>query len=102
MATKKTAADAAQADGIADPAAATEMDSAAGAIIEPEIADAIDLSHESIDANPREGTTAVQNAADWNDAHRRTPHDAEFAGEGIDKSVYGKTADKPAGKGASK
>ncbi|MDO5658296.1 MAG: hypothetical protein Q4G36_08240 [Paracoccus sp. (in: a-proteobacteria)] len=93
MATKKGAADTAKDSGIADPAAATEMDSAAGAIIEPAIADAVDLTHESVDANPRAGTTAEQNSTDWNDAKRRTPQDADFAGQGLDRSVYGLTDD---------
>lgn len=81
------------ADGIADPAPATKLDEASGAIIEPEIAQAVDVAHESVDANPREGTTAKQNAADWNDAKRARPDDAEFAGQGLDLSVYGKAAD---------
>lgn len=81
------------ADGIADPAAATALKSPSGAIMEPAIADAVDVSHESVDANPRAGTTAKQNAADWNDAKRARPDDADFAGQGIDRSVYGKAAD---------
>ncbi len=80
------------ANGVADPAPATELNEASGAIIEPEITAAVDVSHESVDANPRAGTSATQNAADWNDAKRARPDDAEFAGQGIDLSVYGKGA----------
>ena len=88
MAAKKN--DKPEADGVADPAPATKLDEASGAIIEPAITDAVDVTHESVDANPREGTTAKQNAADWNDAKRARPDDDEFAGQGIDRSVYGK------------
>lgn len=81
------------ANGVADPGPATELTEASGAIIEPEITAAVDVSHESVDANPREGTTAKQNAADWNDAKRARPDDSVFAGQGLDLSVYGKAAD---------
>lgn len=74
----------------ADLAPATQMEHPSGAIIEPEVMQAIDLSHESVDANPREGTTVEQNQIDWNDAKRAKPHDADFAGEGLDTTVYGK------------
>lgn len=79
------------ANGIADPAPATELQEASGAIIEPAIIEAVDVTHESVDANPRAGTTATQNAIDWNDAKRAEPEDDEFAGQGIDRSVYGKS-----------
>lgn len=81
------------ADGIADPAPATQLEEASGAIIEPQITQAVDVTHESVDANPRAGTTATQNAIDWNDAKRARPEDDAFAGQGIDRSVYGKAAD---------
>ena len=64
-----------------------------GAIIEPAITDAVDVSHESVDANPREGTTAAQNAIDWNDPKRVRPDEAEFTGQGVDRAVYGKVQD---------
>ena len=51
-------------DSVADPAPAAALEDASGAIIEPAITDAVDVSHESVDANPREGTTAAQNAID--------------------------------------
>ncbi|WP_408591998.1 hypothetical protein ACIPCF_07730 [Paracoccus marcusii] len=86
-----TAADTAvQVDAPADPAPATELDNPSGAIIEPEILGAVDVGHESVDANPRAGTTSVQNAVDWNDAKRANPQDDDFAGQGLDTSVYGK------------
>ncbi len=88
-----TAADTAvQVDAPADPAPATELDNPSGAITEPEILGAIDVGHESVDANPRAGTTSVQNAVDWNDAKRAKPQDDDFAGQGLDTSVYGKDA----------
>ena len=51
------------------------------------------MSHESVDANPREGTTAAQNAIDWNDPNRVRPDEADFTGQGIDRTVYGKAQD---------
>ena len=51
------------------------------------------MSHESVDANPREGTTAAQNAIDWNDPKRVRPDEVVFTGQGVDPSVYGKVAD---------
>ena len=74
---------------VADPAPAAELTEASGAIVEPAIVDAVDLTHEAIDANPRSGTSAVQNAIDLNDAKRANPTDPGFAGQGIDMSVYG-------------
>lgn len=79
--------------GAADPAPAAALEDASGAIIEPTITDSVDVSHESIDANPREGTTAEQNAIDWNDPKRVRPDEADFTGQGVDPSVYGKVAD---------
>ena len=57
------------------------------------LTDAVDVAHESVDANPREGTTAAQNAIDWNDPKRVRPDKAEFTGQGVDRAVYGKVAD---------
>lgn len=76
-------------NAVADPAAATQLRSPSGAIIEPVIVEAVDVSHESVDANPRLGTSALQNAIDFNDAKRVTPDNPGFAGEGLDLSVYG-------------
>lgn len=77
-------------DSVADPAPALGLDNASGAIIEPAITDAVDVSHESVDANPRESTSAVQNAIDWNDPKRVRPDEADFIGQGVDRAVYGK------------
>ena len=74
---------------VVDPAAATEFVQPSGAIVEPEAVAAVDVAHEAIDANPRAHTTALQNAMDLNDAKRANPQDVEFAGQGIDLSVYG-------------
>lgn len=73
---------------VADPAPATEM-AASGAFVEPEIVDAVPTDHPAIDDNPRAGTTAQQNGADFNDPRHLTPNDPAFAGQGLDRSVYG-------------
>lgn len=74
---------------IVDPAPATTFEDPSGAIVEPAITGSVNLAHEAIDANPRAGTTALQNAIDLNDAKKSNPVDPDFAGEGIDMSVYG-------------
>ncbi|MFC0340787.1 hypothetical protein [Paracoccus niistensis] len=79
--------------GTADPAPAAALEDASGAIIEPAITDAVDVSHESVDANPRAGTAAAQNAIDWNDPKRVRPDESDFTGQGVDPAVYGKAAD---------
>ncbi|MBY0138499.1 hypothetical protein [Paracoccus yeei] len=79
--------------GVADPAPAVGLEEASGAIIEPGVTDAVDVAHESVDANPREGTTAAQNAIDWNDPKRVRPDEADFTGQGVDPAVYGKATD---------
>ena len=91
---KASAADvAASAPGsVASPAAATTIDSASGAVIEPAIVDGIDMTHPAIDANPRAGTVALQNARDMNDPLNRRPSDPDFVGQGLDPTVYGKKA----------
>lgn len=92
-AAKTPAQKAAEAPGaIADPAPATTFDDPSGAIVEPAITGGVNLGHEAIDANPRAGTTALQNAIDLNDAKKSNPADPDFAGEGIDMSVYGDRA----------
>lgn len=77
---------------VTNPSPASEMDSASGAFIEPEIKAAIPVEHPSIENNPRAGTSAVQNGGDFNDPLRRHPSDAGFAGQGLDLSVYGTAA----------
>ena len=79
--------------GVADPAPAVGLEEASGAIIEPGVTDAVDVAHESVDANPREGTTAEQNDIDWNDPKRVRPDEADFTGQGVDPAVYGKAQD---------
>lgn len=79
---------------VTNPAPAAEMDSASGAFIEPEIKQAVPVDHPSVENNPRFGTSAVQNGADFNDPSRRDPRDPKFAGQGLDLSVYG-DADPP-------
>ena len=80
---------------VTNPAPATEMDSASGAFIEPEIKAAIPTDHPAIDNNPRAGTSAVQNGGDFNDPRRIHPSDPNFVGQGLDLSVYGRAeADK--------
>lgn len=87
MTTKKKAADAPE-----NPAPADEIDSASGAIIEPQIKKGVDMDHPAVDSNPREGTTSQQNAVDWNDPQKRKPSDEDFVGQGIDPAPYGKKA----------
>ena len=79
--------------GIADPAPASGLDEASGAIIEPAITEAVDVTHESVDANPRADTSATQNGIDWNDPKRVRPDEPDFTGQGVDRAVYGKAAD---------
>jgi len=79
---------------VTNPAPATEMDSASGAFIEPEIKKAIPVDHPAVENNPRAGTSAVQNGGDFNDPVRRHPSDPDFAGQGLDLSVYGNASDK--------
>lgn len=45
---------------------ATEV-AASGAIIEPEIANGIDMAHPAVDNNPRATSTAEMNQIDFND-----------------------------------
>jgi hypothetical protein len=83
-----------ETSAITNPAPATEMESPSGAFIEPEIKAAIPVDHPSVDNNPRAGTSAVQNGADFNDPNQRNPIDPGFSGQGLDMSVYGVTASK--------
>lgn len=80
------------ANGPADPAPAKTMDSAAGAIIEPEVKEGVTLGHPAVDDNPRADTSAEQNSVDFNDPRHRDPNDPKFAGQGLDRSVYGDAA----------
>ncbi len=74
---------------VTNPAPATEMDAASGAFIEPEIKKAIPVDHPAVENNPRKGTSAIQNGGDFNDPRGRHPSDPNFAGQGLDLSVYG-------------
>ena len=76
---------------VTNPAPATTMESPSGAFIEPEIKASIPTDHPAVDNNPRAGTSAVQNGGDFNDPRKRHPSDPDFAGQGLDLSVYGKT-----------
>lgn len=71
------------------PAGAEDM-TAGGAFVEKEIKQAIPVDHPAIENNPRAGTSAIQNGADFNDPHERNPLDPGFVGQGLDMSVYGK------------
>lgn len=75
------------------PASAADM-TAGGAFVEPEIREAVPVDHPAVANNPRAGTSAVQNGADFNDPSRRDPTDPKFAGQGLDLSVYGAAAEK--------
>ncbi|KQY27187.1 hypothetical protein [Rhizobium sp. Root482] len=79
---------------VTNPAPATEMDAASGAFIEPEIKKAIPVDHPAIENNPRAGTSAIQNGGDFNDPSQRHPSDPDFAGQGLDLSVYGTKTEK--------
>lgn len=81
---------------VTNPAPGKEMDAASGAFIEPEIKAAIPTDHPAVDNNPRAGTSAVQNGGDFNDPRRRHPSDPDFAGQGLDLSVYGQSAGEKA------
>jgi hypothetical protein len=79
---------------VTNPAPATEMDSASGAFIEPEIRKSVPVDHPAVENNPRRGTSAIQNGGDFNDPRGRHPSDPNFVGQGLDLSVYGtKSAD---------
>lgn len=78
-----------QTMAVTNPAPAAEMDAASGAFIEPEVKNAVPVDHPAIENNPRAGTSAIQNGGDFNDPVRRHPSDPDFAGQGLDLSVYG-------------
>ena len=48
-------------------AAGPDSISGSGAILEPDAASAVDVDHPAVDNNPRAGTTAGQNAIQFND-----------------------------------
>ena len=77
-----------ETSAVTNPAPATEM-AASGAFVEPEIVAAIPADHPAVDNNPRAGTSAVQNGADFNDPFQNTPNSPDFIGQGLDLSVYG-------------
>ena len=78
---------------VADFEPAAALADASGAIIETAITKAVDVTHASVDASPREGTSTVQNAIDWNDPKRVRPDAPDFTGQGVDRAVYGKATD---------
>jgi len=77
MAITKQGATARTVDKNATPeklAPATEVE-ASGAIIEPAIAQGVDMNHPAVDANPRENSTPEMNQIDFNDP-TKTPEQA--------------------------
>lgn len=52
---------------------------ASGAIIEPAIVDRVDMSHPSVDANPREKSTADMNRIDFNEPTSLTSQEEAVA-----------------------
>lgn len=62
-------------------AAPAEAVEAAGAIMEPEVKEAIDVDHPAVDNNPRAGTTEAQNRIDFNDP---TQNDRDAVQERLD------------------
>ena len=81
---------------VSNPAPAKTMESPSGAFIEDEIKQAIPTDHPAVDNNPRAGTSAVQNGGDFNDPRHRHPSDPDFAGQGLDRSVYGEAKNESA------
>jgi hypothetical protein len=77
---------------VANPAPSPTMDPASGAFVEPAVVEGIPADHPSVESNPRQGTSAVQNGIDFNEPYGRHPSEAGFAGHGIDRSVYGDAA----------
>jgi hypothetical protein len=75
---------------VANPAPAQTMNNAGGAFVEQEVIDGIPVDHPSIENNPRQGTSGIQNGGDFNDPFGRNPGDDGFTGQGLDLSVYGK------------
>ena len=57
-----------------DLAPATEF-AASGAVIEPAIVDRVDMSHPSVDDNPRAASTPEMNAIDFNEPSALTPQE---------------------------
>lgn len=57
---------------------ATEF-AASGAVIEPTIVDRVDMSHPSVDDNPRENATKDMNAIDFNEPSALTPQEQMVA-----------------------
>jgi hypothetical protein len=74
---------------ITNPAPTKRMNPSSGAFVEDEVREAVPADHPSVDSNPRDGTSAVQNGQDFNDPRAISPDDPEFAGQGLDLSVYG-------------
>lgn len=57
---------------------ATEF-AASGAVIEPTIIERVDMSHPSVDDNPRAGATKEMNAIDFNEPSALTPQEQMVA-----------------------
>ena len=91
MATSKKA-EAAEATETKGPAPAETIHNSSGALMEPEIKDGVELSHPSIDSNPRLGTAPAQSARDMNDPLKRTPADPDYVGQGLDPAPFGHSA----------
>lgn len=83
---------------VANPAAATTMDVGSGAFVEPELVSAVPTDHPAVEGNPRRGTSAIQNGGDFNDPFGRAPGEKNFAGQGLDLTVYGSAAVEAASK----
>ena len=65
------------------------MNTSSGAFVEDAIREGVPTDHPSVDSNPRDGTSAIQNGQDFNEPRRISPDDPEFAVQGLDLSVYG-------------
>lgn len=76
---------------VTNPAPSSTMDPASGAFVEPAIIEGVPTDHPAVENNPRKATSAVQNGQDFNDP-LRDPEDPRFLGQGLDMSVYGKSA----------
>jgi hypothetical protein len=74
---------------IANPPKGARMNPSSGAFVEDAVREAIPQDHPSVDSHPRDGTSAIQNGQDFNEPRAISPDDPEFAGQGLDLSVYG-------------
>lgn len=74
---------------VANPAKSSRMNPSSGAFVEDAVREGVPQDHPSVDSHPRDGTSAVQNGQDFNEPRGISPGDPEFAGQGLDMSVYG-------------